>query len=84
MIKFTAEGEKGKILGIGLSRLNCERLLEGKPITLDTQSLGLPFKLNIIIIGGETEFAITAELERNGMDLPEDPDNIHIDPKLGG
>lgn len=84
MIKFTAEGSKGKILGIGLSRLNCEKLLTGQPITLDTKSLGLPFQLQIIIIGGESEFAITDELERNGMMMPEDPDNIHIDGKLGG
>lgn len=84
MIKFTATTQKGHLVGLGLSRLNCELLLAGQPIVVDARKLGLPFALDILICGGETEFAIQEELERQGFDLPTDPNNIHIDPKLGG
>lgn len=72
------------MIGIGLSRLNCEKLLAGMPIIINVRDLGVPIPLEIAIMGGEDENSIAADLERAGFELPEDPDNIHIDPKCGG
>lgn len=70
MIKFHGSSTDGReLLGIGLSRKNCEKLLAGHPIhfTLDEmEGSGLPWKGEILIVGGETEEAITDEMMRMG------------------
>lgn len=83
MIKFTFDSKKPgvKVLGIGLSRLNCERLLAGQPIPIDLAEMGVSHLWDIVIMGGETELTIKAELEAAGMEMPP-PDKIHIDPRL--
>lgn len=81
VIKATIEVENGKLLLLGLSRFNCERLLAGKPIPIDCKELGLP-PLEIVLFGGEDEAAMAAELQRNGMQFPSDPDKMHIDPRI--
>lgn len=48
---------------LGLSRLNCGKLLQGKPIVLQLSELGLPAQ-KIIIVGGENEQSIMDELTR--------------------
>jgi hypothetical protein len=50
---------------IGLSRNNCERLLEGKPIHKGPDTTRAP--MTIIIVGGETEEDIAKELEERGL-----------------
>jgi len=45
---------------LGLSRLNVERLQEGKPIHFDGRRFGYPG--DIAIVYGETEDSIAAEL----------------------
>jgi hypothetical protein len=71
MIKFLAERDGRPMLGFGLSRGNCEKLLEGKPIFVDLK-LMLEGLLNgtkpindttVLIFGGETEASMTAEIE---------------------
>lgn len=86
MIKFTAKSTAaGTIIGLGLSRLNCERLIDGKPIVINTKrDLGTPYEITILLCGGEDEKSIVADLERQGFDMPDDPDKIHIDAKVGG
>lgn len=69
MIKAAGGTGDGPFLLLGLSRTNTERLLTGKPITLDTGDMGLP-RMRVIIMGGETEQAIAAELASHGMVLP--------------
>jgi hypothetical protein len=64
---------------LGLSRVNCERLLMGQPIVVKCTEIGLTFNLDIILMGGETELKIMAELKTAGMEFPE---NIYIDPRL--
>jgi hypothetical protein len=60
MIK--AIGWNGKLVIVGLSRGNCEKLLEGKPIMLAPETLpGL--RQHVLVVGGETEQAITKSLE---------------------
>ncbi len=69
MIKFTATAPNGRrILGMGLSRGNVTKLLAGQPIHFNVEQMGLS-RLSIdevLIMGGETEDALRAELEANG------------------
>ena len=47
---------------LGLSRMNCEKLLKGEPIAFKGKEIGRPDIDNIIIMGGETEKDIHNEL----------------------
>lgn len=60
MVKFSGKDrETGRpLLGIGLTRENCERLLAGKPIKLDTSSMQALPALDVWILAGETEMDI--------------------------
>lgn len=58
MIKARA----GNVVIFGLSRMNLERLQEGKPISFDGGEVGLD-GARIVIMFGETEAAIAEELE---------------------
>lgn len=70
MIK--AAGTRGgkPMLILGLSGENMTRLMAGEPIMLDTAALGLP-EMNVVIVGGRTEDAITADLRAHGLLPPE-------------
>lgn len=57
MIKARA----GDTVIFGLSRLNLEKLQEGKPIAFDGSEVGMD-GLRVLIMFGETEQAIAAEL----------------------
>jgi hypothetical protein len=48
---------------VGLSRANCEKLLERKPIFITPESLDGKLKQAVLILGGETEAAILADLK---------------------
>lgn len=72
MVKFcaTIDQGRGRLIGIGLSRENCKRLLEGQPITFDLIELGLAVhdgggirKGQVVIMGGETEEAIKEDVQ---------------------
>lgn len=68
MIKTRGQTADGRhFIIFGLSRLNVEKLLEGMPIKVDLQEpppkgLDLPGGAVVLIVGGETEAAIVAEL----------------------
>lgn len=66
MIKARGDG----VVIFGLSRGNCERLLQAKPIRIDGSEVGLP-GLTIIIMGGETEQSMEADLRRMGAIGPD-------------
>jgi hypothetical protein len=71
MLKALAKGSDGRpIMILGLSRRNTELLLEGKPIMVDTSNFGIPGGPCIVLLGGETEQAIQAEMAKH-MKLPE-------------
>ena len=68
MVKFCGvDTERQRpVLGIGLSRENCDRLLEGQPILFDTANMtGFP-DLTVCIIAGENELSIAASVLEAG------------------
>ena len=64
MIKFTGESDDNvRLIGLGLSRENCEKLVAGKPIEIDLRKdLNIPWRGRIVIIGGETEESMARDL----------------------
>lgn len=63
MIKLAAEGKDGRrLIGLGLSRENCARLLMGYPIIVDGAELGHE-GLEIFIFGGDTEEEMVDKLK---------------------
>lgn len=66
MVKFTASTEAGvPVIGLGLSRANCDLLLEGRPIAINAADLGLA-ALEIIIFAGLDETTLRQQLEKMG------------------
>ena len=64
MIKATGGGADGTpFLLLGLSAENCRRLVAGQPIAVRADHVDprLP-ALNVLLVGGETEEAIAAEI----------------------
>lgn len=79
MIKFSGTDRETKVplLGIGLSRANCEALLAGRPIRFSTLGMdGLP-TIEVIVMAGETETSMAQELMDIGAITR---DKIHEDP----
>lgn len=65
------------MLGLGLSRRNCEKLLDGKPIFIDMKVMMMKIEnepnLNdatILIFGGEDEATMQADLSKWSGKLP--------------
>lgn len=58
MIKFTM----GKVVGLGLSRRNCEKLLDKQPIRVALKDLNLDTDIEILLLAGETEQQIASDL----------------------
>jgi len=78
MIKFLADKDGRPVIGLGLSRGNCARLLAGKPIFIDLKAMMKDIhpepQINdatIFIFGGETEETMQAELLLSHGKLPE-------------
>jgi hypothetical protein len=78
VIKFLGYSEGRPMLAFGLSRANCEKLLEGKPIFIDLKVMMIDVEnvpnLNdatVLIFGGETESAMVDKLKSTGLKMPE-------------
>lgn len=67
MIKFTGVREGKEFVGIGLSRANCSKLLEGKPILVDLRKIGAHNTEELFIMAGESEQEMQDELARMGL-----------------
>ena len=66
MIRASGTAGDGRpVLIIGLSRRNCERLLEGDPIPFDAAPWGVD--AHVVIVAGETEEAITNDFRAHGV-----------------
>ena len=78
MIKFLANRNGRPMIGLGLSKGNCKKLLEGKPIFIDLKVMMMdmnpPPDLNeatIFIFGGKDEASMAADLKKHtGRPLP--------------
>ncbi len=77
MIKFIAHRDGRPMIGLGLSRANCKKLLEGKPIFIDLKVMMMDLtpepNLNdatILIMGGESEEAMAEILKQGVGKLP--------------
>jgi len=82
MIKFLAgpEGEERRILGLGLSEENWRRLRMDRPILIDLTELGFTGPTTqLLIIAGETEDSIIADLRRRDLISP---DAVHHDQRI--
>lgn len=57
-----------ELLLLGVTRRNIEELIKGHPIrlTTDTHGAGVPLGWTIVIVFGETETSIAADLKRAG------------------
>ena len=87
MIKFNGKVDGSNLLGLGLSRENVSRLVDGQPIMINTKEMNLgdfPWG-KIFIFFGETEEDMAKELEDMGainaktqyrQMAPSDGDNI--------
>lgn len=71
MIKFLAVGDSSPVLGVGLSRHNCEQLLAGEPIVIDLAlqlleaSVVNRFDLNtakLVLVAGENDELLLEDL----------------------
>ena len=72
MIKFTGtHQETGQpVLGIGLSRANCEKLLAGQAILFSTEGLaGMP-PMEIFLMAGDTEESMAFDMLKLGLREP--------------
>ena len=63
------KARSGDDLIFGLSAMNVEKLMEGRPIAIDLRDLGLE-KGRVMIFYGKTEQDMKAELEAHGMVMP--------------
>lgn len=74
MIKFTADGPKGRVLFLGVSDRNVSLLLSGRPIKIIGAEVGCDH--DIYIFHGATEQAMVDMLLANGVKLPS-ADKVH-------
>ena len=81
MIKFAgtdiATGQP--VLGIGLSRDNCDKLLAGQPRLFSTVGLGDVPPITVFVMGGDTEEDMAATMITAGAVRP---DQVFEDPSL--
>lgn len=83
MIKFLATRMDRPMLGLGLSKTNCEKLLAGKPIFIDLKVMMAACDpatdmndATIFIFGGDTEEQMIAELKKH-FPLPSEVHEHH-------
>lgn len=61
MIKFTAQGQHGPLIGLGLSKDNIRLLREGRPIVVHLADLNLP-PGEVMLFYGDTEASLAKAL----------------------
>lgn len=68
MIKFAGTSKRGTpLIGFGLSRANCEKLLAGQPIRISVDEMNPDLDIEVIIFAGETEAAMHADFKKHGL-----------------
>lgn len=67
----TKTKDGGQLILLGVTPANLRRLKDGQPIYVECDDLGLP-GARIMLVFGQTERAIYAELRAAGIELPAD------------
>lgn len=86
MLKFVGDGEEGPVVGLGLSRINTEKIQEGKPILVNLKDLGFdkeeqkPPK-QILIFFCETEKEGMRKMRQMGLVNDDTEQNIPMPPR---
>jgi hypothetical protein len=82
MLKMYADGEKDgkpvRLVVLGLSHKNLDKLREGLPIKFNGDQAGLPADVEVLIFAGESEQTMQREL----ADLVGPETIVKIDPRL--
>lgn len=65
MLKLMLKRDKGPLIVFGLSKVNIQKLQEGKPMNIRLSDLGLEGE--VYIFAGDTEQTMLAELEEAGL-----------------
>lgn len=73
MVKFSGAGEnkdgkERKFVGLGITIANIQRMLNGDPIHVNCDELGVE-GVDILIFAGKTEFDIEESLRKGGLDI---------------
>lgn len=71
MIKALAHRNGRPLLILGLSRKNCKHLLRGEPIHIASEEVDIPYGMDIVIMGGNTEQSIADEILKNAAGVDE-------------
>lgn len=77
MVRFTAHGKDGTLIGLGITGVNIQRLTQGEPIFVNGESVNMP-GVNICIFYGET----LEKLQEMLAPMIGKETKIHIDPIL--
>lgn len=82
MIKFSGatKADGTALLGIGLTRAECERLIGGIPIGFTTDGMDGLQRLEVLLVGGESESEMALTMLAEGSITPE---QIREDAHLG-
>jgi hypothetical protein len=79
MIKFIGTSGNKKLIGLGLSRRNCELLLQGKPIVVDVEKMDPELRIKVLLIGGETEAAMAKMMKEDGLIDDDTPSGVEME-----
>lgn len=68
MIRWRGNRGGREVVGLGIEAGNVERLMNGEPILVKGETVGIPF--DIFIHYGATSDALVSDLEEAGIRLP--------------
>lgn len=72
MIKFSGTNERNiPVIGLGLSRANCQKLLSGHPIRISLDEIVPSLDAEIVLFAGETESAMYDQFKSAGAIGPD-------------
>jgi hypothetical protein len=82
--KGLSEDGKTQCMILGLSSLNIMRLMNNQPMEISREKHGeaIPEGWKIVLLFGQTEQSLFAEMRKAGIIRPDT--NVHIDPRLKG
>ena len=82
MIKFSAVNHESglPVLGIGLTRAECEGLLQGQPLQFTTENMPSLAAIEVFVMGGATEADMALAMLAEIPNLELQTDDSLVDP----